>query len=723
MLALCDDLVGRGWAAWNVEYRRLGTAGGGGWPATFDDVGGGHRRAGRAGRAARPEPGGGHRPFGRRLPGPVGRRPCGRRRAGRAAVGQAPLADLVACAREGVCGDQVPTLLDGGPDERPDRYREASPAARLPLRCRTLVVHGGAGRHRAAGAQRRLRARPPATAAPRCCRRRATTWSTSTRAPRPGGRWSSGCSRDRAAAEAMDAADPLAWLRDRFVLATAGSTWTATRWAGFPAGTPAAMGAAVEDWGTRLVTGWHDWIDLPARAGDELAPRGRRRPGRGAGVRLGHGQPVQAGRRGPRRPAGGASSRPRRLPHRPLRAGRAGGPARPRAGRDRRRPAGAQVALVSLSHVDYRSGELADMARRSPPRPTRAARWCCGTCATRPARWRSTWRRCGRRPGRRLHLQVPERRARARPPSCTCAREHHRTSALADPGLVRAGRPVRDGPASTGRPPGIARFLAGTPPIVGIEAVRAGAADLAEAGMRAAARASRSRSPSWRSPCTTSGWRRFGFTLGTPREADRRGAHVSVRHPDAWRICRALIEHARRHPRLPRAGLDPAGPAPAYTRFVDVWDAVDRLCRVVTSGCTRTWPPSAAGSPEALRRPCRNSRTSSEMRSAGTGRLKKKPWPSGQPCSISQRRCASRLDALGQRLQAEAVGQPDHGRHQHRGAAGRRAGRTTNERSILSVVTAIWCSRPSDEWPVPKSSIASRRPRSCSSAMIGSSCR
>src|SRR5262245_11803493 len=33
---LCEDLAGSGWAAWNVEYRRLG--GGGGWPATFEDV-------------------------------------------------------------------------------------------------------------------------------------------------------------------------------------------------------------------------------------------------------------------------------------------------------------------------------------------------------------------------------------------------------------------------------------------------------------------------------------------------------------------------------------------------------------------------------------------------------------------------------------------------------------------------------------------------------------
>jgi acetyl esterase/lipase len=36
MDALCEDLAGRGWAAWNIEYRRLGN--GGGVPETLDDV-------------------------------------------------------------------------------------------------------------------------------------------------------------------------------------------------------------------------------------------------------------------------------------------------------------------------------------------------------------------------------------------------------------------------------------------------------------------------------------------------------------------------------------------------------------------------------------------------------------------------------------------------------------------------------------------------------------
>ncbi|MGH3994262.1 MAG: alpha/beta hydrolase, partial [Pseudonocardiaceae bacterium] len=35
---LVADLSGRGWAVWNLEYRRLGWRSRGGWPATFEDV-------------------------------------------------------------------------------------------------------------------------------------------------------------------------------------------------------------------------------------------------------------------------------------------------------------------------------------------------------------------------------------------------------------------------------------------------------------------------------------------------------------------------------------------------------------------------------------------------------------------------------------------------------------------------------------------------------------
>ena len=44
---LVADLAARGWAAWNLEYRRLGWRSRGGWPATFEDVAAGIDLLGR----------------------------------------------------------------------------------------------------------------------------------------------------------------------------------------------------------------------------------------------------------------------------------------------------------------------------------------------------------------------------------------------------------------------------------------------------------------------------------------------------------------------------------------------------------------------------------------------------------------------------------------------------------------------------------------------------
>jgi acetyl esterase/lipase len=141
--AVCDDLAERGWAAWNVEYRRLGRRAGGGWPHTFDDV-----SAAVDALATLDGPLDISRvaAIGHSAGGCLALWAAGREQPGVAvtdAVGQAPLADLAACARDGVCGDQVQHLLGGEPGAVPDRYRGASPAERLPLRCRTLIVHGG----------------------------------------------------------------------------------------------------------------------------------------------------------------------------------------------------------------------------------------------------------------------------------------------------------------------------------------------------------------------------------------------------------------------------------------------------------------------------------------------------------------------------------------------------------------------------------------------------
>jgi len=80
----------------------------------------------------------------------------------------------------------------------------------------------------------------------------------------------------------------------------------------------------------------------------------------------------------------------------------------------------------------------------------------------------------------------------------------------------------------------------------------------------------------------------LGATLASPSDPARRGAHVSVAHPRAWPWCRALTER-----RLVVGDFRPPdvirlGPAPLYTRYVDVFDAVERMASVLEAGVDDT---------------------------------------------------------------------------------------------------------------------------------------
>lgn len=140
---LAADLAERGRAAWNIEYRRVGLRAGGGWPATFDDVSAAidHLAGLDAPLDLERVAAVGHSAGGHLALWAAGRRDA--RVPLLAVVGQAALSDLEAAAAQGVCGGMVEQLLGGPPGRVPDRYREASPARRLPLAVPTLLVHGG----------------------------------------------------------------------------------------------------------------------------------------------------------------------------------------------------------------------------------------------------------------------------------------------------------------------------------------------------------------------------------------------------------------------------------------------------------------------------------------------------------------------------------------------------------------------------------------------------
>jgi kynureninase len=131
--------------------------------------------------------------------------------------------------------------------------------------------------------------------------------------------------------------------------------------------------------------------------------------------------------------------------------------------------------------------------------------------------------------------------------------------------------------------PGISRFLAGTPAILDLTAIELGTRLVAEAGIEAIREKSVALTElavdlhdAWLAP--------LGFDLGTPRDPGRRGAHVSLRRAEAWRICRALIERANVVPDFRGPDSVRFGFPPLDTRFVDVWDAFDRLRRLIERG-------------------------------------------------------------------------------------------------------------------------------------------
>lgn len=145
MEAVARDLAGRGYAVWNIGYRRLGEPGGG-WPGTFEDaaaaldhlavladegldidlcriVAVGHSAGGQlalwlaSGRAAR------------RI------RPI-------AAAGLAAASDLARIHALDPANSVIAELLGGAPGEQAVRYRTVSPAELLPLGAEQLLIHG-----------------------------------------------------------------------------------------------------------------------------------------------------------------------------------------------------------------------------------------------------------------------------------------------------------------------------------------------------------------------------------------------------------------------------------------------------------------------------------------------------------------------------------------------------------------------------------------------------
>ncbi len=131
---------------------------------------------------------------------------------------------------------------------------------------------------------------------------------------------------------------------------------------------------------------------------------------------------------------------------------------------------------------------------------------------------------------------------------------------------------------------GIKRFLAGTPPILSLKAIEPTLDMLNETGMDRIRKKSVSQSEFL---LRLAGEFLFplGFQTGSPINADMRGSHVSLRHPEAYRICKALID-----PDLGEAVVIPdfrdpdnirLGITPLYTTYTELFMAVREIRNIV----------------------------------------------------------------------------------------------------------------------------------------------
>ena len=403
----------------------------------------------------------------------------------------------------------------------------------------------------------------------------------------------------RAYAEGLDAADPLASYRDRFVLDPALIYLDGNSLGRLPASTAERLRRAVEqEWGAGLIRSWADWVSLSTEVGD-LIGTGilGARPGE---VMVSDSTTVNLYKLA----AAALDARPGRRvivtddDNFPTDLYVLQGLARRHdlelrivrtdvdTGLDLdalRAAVDADVALVSLSHVAYRSGALVDLAAvdriahdagaltlwdlshsaGSVPVPLATADLAVGC----------TYKYLNGGPGAPAFLYVrADLQAELRQPIWGWFGQ-------ADQFAMGAGYdPV----------PGIERFAVGTPPVLATYAVQEGARIVAEAGI-GPLRAKGMAMTSYLIDLADAVLAPLGFTVASPRDAERRGSHVSLHHPQAWQVCRALLDRDvvpdfRTPDRLR------LGPAPLYTRFTDVWDGVDAIRAIVTAGEHEKYP-------------------------------------------------------------------------------------------------------------------------------------
>jgi kynureninase len=394
----------------------------------------------------------------------------------------------------------------------------------------------------------------------------------------------------RDAAAELDARDPLREFRERFVIDPALVYLDGNSLGALPRATVARLEQTVMQWGQRAVRGWEDgWLELPVDIGDRLgaaalgAAPGQTVIGDSTTVCFYKLACAALDARPDRRQIltdvdnfptdryvleGLARARGLELVW--LQGDPGAGPTTnevaARIGRD--------TALVTFSHVSYRSAHIAEMAAidRLVHDAGALMLWDLSHSAgSVPLSLDGdhaglavgcTYKYLNGGPGAPAYMYV----------------RHDLQSELRQPIWGWLGRrdPFEMAPGYEASP-GMRGFLSGTPPILGLAAVDEGVRLIAEAGIDAI-RAKAVALTEFAVMLADALLAPVGVGVASPRDSRRRGAHVALAHPDARGLCARLIEAGVivdfRRPDVIRFGL-----SPLTTRFVDVWDAVEALRR------------------------------------------------------------------------------------------------------------------------------------------------
>jgi len=396
----------------------------------------------------------------------------------------------------------------------------------------------------------------------------------------------------RERAEALDAADPLGRWRDRFVVADPELVYFDGNSLGrLPIATRDRLSRVIDqEWGADLIRSWEHWIDLPTTVGDRIAASVLgARPGEvlvtdsttvnfyrlaSAALDARPGRPVivtDVDNFPTDRYVVEGLAASRGLDVRWIRADPVEGP----QPEDVAAVLGPDVALVTLSHVAYRSGAIADLAGITALAHDAGALalWDLSHSAGAvPVELEAggadlavgcTYKYLNGGPGAPAYLYVrTEHQAGLRPPiwGWWSQREMFEMGERYEPET------------------GIRAFLVGTPGVLALNAVDEGVALVAEAGLDAI-RAKSVALTAYAVELHDELLAPPGFSLVTPRDPRRRGSHVAIGHPRAAELCRALVGRGvvpdYRRPNVIRFGL-----SPLTTSFHDVWRGLTVLAEL-----------------------------------------------------------------------------------------------------------------------------------------------